>query len=255
MDSFHKFAPFFVLIFFPALINCLEEPIFHSKATFYYATDGLGTPKGGCGYGEYGRTINDGDVAVVAATKLFKGGASCGACYKVKCKELECNGEGVVVVVTDYGVSDGETDFILSTHAFNKMGTEGAEKKLRDYGKVQIEYQRTSCQYPGKTLTLQVVEHSHYPSYLAFQFLYLAGNADITAVELFEEESLGWRTCRRAYGAVWDMINPPKGPLTVRFFLDGSSANKVRARWVLLPNLIPASWIPGSAYDTSLQLH
>ena len=39
--------------------------------------------EGGCGYGEYGRTINDGDVAVVAATKLFKGGASCGACYKV----------------------------------------------------------------------------------------------------------------------------------------------------------------------------
>lgn len=39
--------------------------------------------EGGCAYGEYGRTINDGDVALVASSKLYKGGASCGACYKV----------------------------------------------------------------------------------------------------------------------------------------------------------------------------
>lgn len=247
-----NYAVFLVLILLPASICFLEEPVFHSKATYYYATGGLGTPKGGCGYGEYGRTINDGDVAVVTSSKLYKGGASCGACYKVRCMEAACSAEGVVVMVTDHGVSDGETDFILSTHAFNKMAMSTHEKDLRDYGTVHIEYQRVACQYPGKTLTLKVVEHSHWPSYLALQFLYQGGDADITAVELFEEDSLEWRTCRRAYGAVWDIANPPRGPLTVRIFLDGSAST--RARWVLVPKVIPLFWQAGVAYDTSIQL-
>ncbi|XP_010677135.2 expansin-like B1 [Beta vulgaris subsp. vulgaris] len=253
MGSILKYALFLVLVLLPALICCLEEPIFHSKATYYYATDGLGTPKGGCAYGEYGRTINDGDVALVTSSKLYKGGASCGACYKVRCKEAECAAEGVVVVVTDYGVSDGDTDLILSTHAFNKMAMPKYEKELRDYGKVNIEYQRVACQYPGKTLTIKVLDHSHFHSYLALQFLYLAGNADITAVELFEEDTLEWKRCRRAYGTVWDIANPPKGPLTVRFFLDGSV--NVRARWVLVPKVIPTFWQAGVTYDTSIQFH
>lgn len=142
--------------------------------------------EGGCGYGEYGRTINDGNVAVVTSSKLYKGGASCGACYNVKCKEAVCDDGGVVVMVTDYGASDGETDFILSTHAFNKMALPNYEKDLRDYGKVEIEYQRVACKFPRKTLTVKVVEHSRFPSYLAFEFLYQSGDADITAVELFE---------------------------------------------------------------------
>lgn len=44
MGSILKYALFLVLLLLPALICCLEEPIFHSKATYYYAIDGLGTP-------------------------------------------------------------------------------------------------------------------------------------------------------------------------------------------------------------------
>uniref|UniRef100_A0A803L5M1 Expansin-like B1 n=1 Tax=Chenopodium quinoa TaxID=63459 RepID=A0A803L5M1_CHEQI len=177
---------------------------------------------GGCGYGEYGRIINNGDVAVVTSSKLYKGGASCGACYKVKCKEAVCNEDGVVVMVTDYGVSDGETDFILSSNAFNKMAMPNYEKELRDDGRVPIEYQRVACQFPGKSLTLK-------------------------------EQALEWKRCRRVYGAVWDIANPPRGPLTVRFFLDGSATK--RARWVLVPKVIPIYWQAGVAYDTSIQLN
>ncbi|KAL2903053.1 Expansin-like B1 [Bienertia sinuspersici] len=231
MGATINYAIFCVLVLlFPALFSCIEDPIFQSKATYFHAPEGLGTPRGGCGYGEYGRTVNEGDVAVVTSSKLYKSGASC-----------------------DYGVSDGETDFILSTHAYNKLAMPGLEKELKDYGRVHIEYQRVGCKYPGKTLTLKVMEHSHYHSYLALQFLYKAGDADITAVELFQEDTLEWKTCRRAYGAVWDMGNPPKGPLTVRFFLDRSA--NVRAQWVLVPKVIPLYWHPGLAYDTSIQLH
>ena len=36
---------------------------------------------GTCGYGEYGRTVNDGSVTGVS--KLYKNATGCGACYQV----------------------------------------------------------------------------------------------------------------------------------------------------------------------------
>ena len=38
---------------------------------------------GACGYGEYGRTVNNGLIAVAAVANLYRNGAGCGACYKV----------------------------------------------------------------------------------------------------------------------------------------------------------------------------
>lgn len=36
---------------------------------------------GACGYGEYGRSANDANVA--GASRLYKNGTGCGACYQV----------------------------------------------------------------------------------------------------------------------------------------------------------------------------
>jgi len=67
-----------------------------------------------------------------------------------------------------------------------------------------------------------------------------------------QDENLEWLSCQRAYGAVWNLSKPPKGPLTVRFFLDGDA--NVKARWVLMRNVVPAFWEPGASYDTEIQL-
>lgn len=244
-------ALFLAVVLLPLSTFCWQEPVEYSKAAYYIAPGGLGTPNGACGYGEYGRTINDGCVAVVSPSKLYRDGAGCGACYQVRCKAAECNEEGVTVVVTDQG-GGPDTDFILSAPAFTKMAQPGCEKQLMVYGKVDIEYQRVPCKYPGKTLMLKVTELSRYDYYLCLEFLYQSGTSDITAVEILEEETLSWRPCQRAYGAVWDLSNPPKGALTVRFFLAGSTT--VKARWVLVPTVIPVVWQPGVAYDTSIIL-
>lgn len=45
---------------------------------FYHIFD-LG---GACGFGDYGKIVNDGSVAAVSA-KLWKNGGGCGACYQV----------------------------------------------------------------------------------------------------------------------------------------------------------------------------
>ncbi|KAL2903047.1 Expansin-like B1 [Bienertia sinuspersici] len=140
---------------------------------------------GACGYGEYGRSVNDGDVAAVSR-RLYRNGARCGACYQIKCTEEECNEDGVRVVVTDQGESRDDSDFILSVQAFAKMAKPGMEHNLKAYGHVNVEYQRIPCQFPANNLMLKIDERSHYPNYLAFVFYYQASFYDITAVEIFE---------------------------------------------------------------------
>lgn len=53
-----------------------------------------------------------------------------------------CSTDGVTIVITDSGSSDN-TDFILSQHAFAKMGqTPDAGASLLALGAVGIEYRR-----------------------------------------------------------------------------------------------------------------
>lgn len=57
---------------------------------------------------------------------------------------------------------------------------------------------------------------------------------------------------RKPYGDVWDLENPPKGPLTVRFQTNGGDQDG--QKWVLLPSIIPSDWKVGVTYDTWIQL-
>ncbi|KAL8136646.1 hypothetical protein V2J09_002647 [Rumex salicifolius] len=220
-----------------------------AKAKFYEMPDGLGTPSGACGYGEYGRNLSNGNVAAVSSRLLYKSGAGCGACYQVKCKVADCNNGGVKVVVTDNS-SANETEFILSYRAFASMAKPGKEKALREKGVVDVQYKRIRCDYgAGKSLRVQVLDHSTYPYYLAFMFLYQGGSSPITAVEIFEKESIEWKQCSRAYGAVWQISSPPKTTLTMRLFLPES-----KSTWILLPSVIPNPWTPGVSYDTYVRI-
>lgn len=65
-----------------------------------------------------------------------------------------------------------------------------------------------------------------------------------------QEDYKEWRGMRRAYGAVWDMANPPKGDLNLRFQVDGNGEQK----WVQLSSVIPSEWKAGVAYDSTMQL-
>ncbi|CAH2041504.1 unnamed protein product [Thlaspi arvense] len=169
----------------------------------------LGNPTGACGFGEYGRTINDANVAGVS--KLYKNGSGCGACYKVRCKAPECSQDGVIVVVTDYGEGHG-TDFILSARAYGRLALPNAAVQLFAYGVVDVEYKRVPCH----TLA----------------------------------ETQRWRSMRRAYGAVWDCANPPKGALTFRMQVSGSAGVK----WLQMNNVVASEWKAGLVYDTAIQL-
>ncbi|XP_058106576.1 expansin-like B1 [Magnolia sinica] len=231
----------FVLL--PSLYSSLDT-FTSSRATYYGSPDGLGTPSGACGFGEYGRKINSGNVGAVA--KLYRNGIGCGACYQVRCTQPQlCTKDGVKILVTDHGQGDN-TDFILSSHGFKELARPTMTTELMALGVVDIEYRRVSCKYPGHNLTLKVDENSKFPDYLAIIILYQGGQKDITAIQLWQDNVKEWRAMRRAYGGVWDMANPPEGALNLRFLASG--------KWVQLKNVIPSDWKAGMAYDSHFQL-
>ncbi|KAJ0970716.1 hypothetical protein J5N97_018675 [Dioscorea zingiberensis] len=210
---------------------------------------GEGNAGGACGYGDFGRDINGRDVSAVS--RLYRNGSGCGACYQVRCRYPQlCNDKGVRVVVTDYGEGDN-TDFILSARAFVKLAHHNTAARLMAYGTIDVEYRRISCHYPGHNLIFRVTENSRYPDYLALVILYQAGQKDITAVDLWQEDRKEWRGMRRVYGAVWDMVNPPKGPMNMLLQITGDDGAQ---NWVQLTDVIPKDWKAGASYDSAVQL-
>lgn len=218
-----------------------------TRATYYGSPDCLGTPSGACGYGEYGRTVNNGEVSGVS--RLFRNGSGCGACYQVRCKyAAHCTEEGTTVVVTDFGVGH-YTDFVLSVRAYAKLARTDQAAALFAAGVIDVEYKRVPCKYEAN-LMVKVHEHSKFPYYLAIVVLNQGGMYDITAVEVCEASSKQWKAMRKSYGAVWDMANPPKGALAFRFQVSGNA----EVKWVEPNSVLPSEWKVGVAYDTSVQL-
>ncbi|KAK4262543.1 hypothetical protein QN277_028092 [Acacia crassicarpa] len=233
------------VLLLPAL--CLSQDFTDSRATYYSTPDGYGTSTGACGYGNYGRSVNHGRVAGVAG--LWRGGGGCGACYQVRCKNSKlCDNYGTMLVATDYGAGD-RTDFIMSPNAFSKLGRNpSASAELKKYGVVDIEYRRVPCAYAGNNERIKIHESSNYPDYLAIVILYVPGMNDVTAVEIYDGYSYEWRPMRRVYGAVFDIVAAPSGPLTMRLQFDG------RKGWVQSKTAIPGDWKIGASYDSQVHV-
>ncbi|KAG6788709.1 hypothetical protein POTOM_004786 [Populus tomentosa] len=251
MGLAHKYGYFILCVVAVALLPAISHSQDYtcSRATYFGSPDCLGTPTGACGFGGYGGTVNDANVAGVS--RLFKNGTGCGGCYQVSCKAPNlCSDDGVNVVVTDYGEGDN-TDFILSTRAYARMARPNMALELLAYGVVDVEFRRIPCRFPGYNLMFKVHEHSRFPEYLATVLLYQAGQNEILAVELRQEDCEEWRGMRRAYGAVWDMANPPKGAISLKLQVCGSAAE---VTWVQADNVLPSDWKAGVAYDSAIQL-
>ncbi|GFP96488.1 expansin-like b1 [Phtheirospermum japonicum] len=219
-----------------------------SRATYYGSPECLGNPT--CGFGEYGRTVNNGMVSGVS--RLYRNGSGCGACYQVRCKIPGlCSEDGTKVLVTDYG--EGHyTDFIVSVNGFASLAASpNTAPQLFAYGVVDVEYRRIPCVHVGYNLMLKVHEKSSWPSYLAIVPVYQGGVYDVIGVQVWVEECKDWRGMRRVYGVVWDMENPPPAITNIRMQL---TSDGQPVKWVEMPNVIPTYWKPGVAYDTGFQL-
>ncbi|KAL2548025.1 Expansin-like B1 [Forsythia ovata] len=244
------YSLFFSLILLLAAVCYGQEAFVCSRATYYGSPECLGTATGACGFGEYGKTVNNGEVTGVS--RLYRNGSGCGACYQVRCRiPTHCSEEGAKVVVTDYGEGD-RTDFILSTRGYAKLARPNMAAELLAYGVVDVEYKRVPCRY-GYNLLLKVHENSKYPLYLAIVPLYKGGIYDIVAMDVWQEDCKEWRPMRRAYGTVFDTPNPPTGPL--KFRIQVATEANTEVKWVQLTSAIPSDWKAGISYDTAFQLN
>lgn len=240
-----------LMIMMLGLVVCYGQDFICSRATYYGSPDCLGNPTGSCGYGEYGRTVNDGYVAGVH--RPYRNGTGCGACYQVRCKAGSiCTDEGVVVVATDFGVGDW-VDFLFTARAYSKMARPGFEAELLSYGVVNIEYKRVACTFRGSNMIYSVHPGTKYPHYFAIIIIYPPGLYDVVGAQIWQEDCKEWRPMRKPFGAVWDMENPPRGDLRIRF-LFSATGDVNDATWVESPNLIPAYWEAGVNYELAITL-
>ncbi|KAL5653431.1 hypothetical protein ACJX0J_038889, partial [Zea mays] len=141
---------------------------------------------GSCGYGTEAASFSAGLLAA-AGPALYRGGAGCGACFQVRCKDRKlCGAAGARVVVTDRARTNG-TDLVLSSTAFAAMARPGMARRLAGLRAVDIEYKRVPCEYKHRNLSVRVQEKRRSPGGpgdLAIRFLYQGGQTDIVAVDV-----------------------------------------------------------------------
>ncbi|KMT01284.1 hypothetical protein BVRB_9g213010 [Beta vulgaris subsp. vulgaris] len=221
--------------------RCLHQ----SKATY---TGSLFT-SGSCGYGPLALNFNGGLLAA-GQPSLYKEGAGCGACFKVRCKHPGlCRSQGTTVMLAD-SHGDSSRDFVLNKKAMITMANKGHSENLLKLGVVDIEYKRVPCYYRGN-LALRVEEASNKPYYLAIKILYQGGQTEITAVDVAMVGSRNWNPMRRTHGAVWDAQKMLSGPLKFRFLVNSGFYYRkyYETRYVL-----PSNWRSGVTYDAGIQI-
>ncbi|KAI4968341.1 hypothetical protein ZWY2020_057996 [Hordeum vulgare] len=198
-------------------------------ATWYGPRHGAGSDGGACGY--HGDVEQPPFSAMITAggSSIFNGGKGCGACYQ--CPGGPCQAEAA--------------HFDLSGKAFGAMALPGQDDKLRNAGKLRIQYNRVRCNWGGLDIAFKVDGGSN-PNYLALLIEDEAGDGDLSAVELLQRGG-SWAPMQQSWGAVWkyNAGSTLQAPISIR--LTSGSGKKLVAT-----NVIPSGWQPGKTYRSIL---
>nr|QHQ74418.1 expansin-like A1 [Stylosanthes guianensis] len=246
--AFFLVSLFSLFFFLSSSATACDRCLHQSKASFFSKASALSS--GACDYGELALSLSGGNLAA-AVPSIFKDGASCGACFQIRCKDSKlCSKSGTRVVVTDLN-RDNKTDFVLSSRAFQSLALKGKAQYLLKLGITDIEYKRVPCEYKNKNLAVRVEESSKKPNYLAIKFLYQGGQTDIVAVDVAKVGSSNWSFLSRNHGAVWDTSRVPEGPLQLRLVVTAGFDGK----WIWAQKeVLPADWKNGVIYDSGVQI-
>ena len=111
-----------------------------------------------------------------------------------------------------------------------------------------IVFCRVPCNYNGRTVNFKVDAGSK-PYYLAVLIEYVAGDGDLSAVDIMQAGCNWWTQMQQSWGAVWRVNSnngqPLRAPFSVRIT---SGSGKV----LVARNAIPAGWTAGRTYRSAV---
>ncbi|KAL7148211.1 hypothetical protein ABFS83_06G162800 [Erythranthe nasuta] len=228
-----------------SLNNSLVSGFSPAVATWYGSPNGAGSG-GACGFADDVANPPYNGLISAGNQNIFKHGQGCGTCYQVKCTENPaCSGFPIVVTVTDEcpGTCNNEAfHFDMSGKAFGYLAKLGQADKLRNAGRINVQYQRVPCKY-NMGITFKIDTGSN-ANYIAFAIEFVSGDGDVGSVELLPSNSKSSLSMQKSWGCTWKVGIPvgAKGPYSVRLTTIESR------KTITANNVIPGNWSPGQYY-------
>lgn len=207
------------------------------RITYYGSPNGGGTQGGACGY-QNTFALGYGTNTAALSSRLFQGGAACGACYQLRCiapkwgKNWCWNyARSIVVTATNLCPSGSNGGWCNPPNAHFDLPMPAFTSLARKEGGVTpIMYRRVRCaRRGGIRFTI-----GGNPFFLMVLIHNVGGAGDVRAVSI-KGQYTGWVGMYRNWGSLWTCTTKIDGALTFRITTgDGKTLilyNAVRKGW------------------------